>query len=220
MPVASPPGPASLRHDVKHIVAPGETLWRISKMYDVSASDIVRANQLKKSSMLSMGQHLLIPKASALRSVIPLYPNSKWKFIIIHHSATDEGDSLSFNKHHIKRGFGGVGYHFVIDNGSRSKINGQIEVAPRWIKQQDGAHCKASQMNCKAIGVCLVGNFNEERVSEEQMKSLVYLVNTLRNYYKIPLENIMGHGQVPGASTDCPGKRFSWREFKAALGKS
>lgn len=219
-PVASLQELPGLRQDIKHVVAPGETLWRISKMYDVPASEIARANQLKKPSALLTGQSLLIPKASALRSVIPLYPNSQWKFIIIHHSATDEGNSLSFNRHHIQRGFGGVGYHFVIDNGTSSKIDGQIEVAPRWIKQQNGAHCKASEMNCRAIGICLVGNFNVEQVSNEQMNALVFLVNTLRNYYKIPIENIMGHGQVPGANTECPGKRFPWQKFKSVLSAS
>ncbi|MDD5217176.1 MAG: N-acetylmuramoyl-L-alanine amidase [Candidatus Omnitrophica bacterium] len=220
-PVYSLPTVPVLRQDVKHIVAPGETLWRIGKMYDVPVDEIMRTNHLKDSATLSMGQSLLIPKASPLRSIIPLYPNPKWKFIIIHHSATDEGDSLSFNRHHLKRGFaGGVGYHFVIDNGSHSKVDGQIEVAPRWLKQEDGRHCKASEMNCKAIGVCLVGNFNAEKLSSEQMKSLVYLVNTLRKYYKIPPQNIMEHGQVPGANTDCPGKHFPWQEFKSALGAS
>ncbi|MCM8774841.1 MAG: N-acetylmuramoyl-L-alanine amidase [Candidatus Omnitrophica bacterium] len=219
-PIHSRPAAMSvMRQNVKHIVAPGETLWRISKMYDVPVSDIVNANQLKDASTVSMGQSLLIPKAAPLRSVIPLYPNSKWKFIIIHHSATEKGDSLTFNRHHLKRGFtGGVGYHFVIDNGTHGKVDGQIEVAPRWLKQQDGRHCKASSMNCRAIGICLVGNFNEESVSAEQMKSLVSLVHVLCHYYKIPLRNVMGHGQVSGANTDCPGKRFPWQEFNRRLG--
>ncbi len=213
----SSPSLPVMRQNVEHTVAPGETLWRLSKMYDVSIRDIMRTNHINSFSDLAMGQTLLIPKAAPLSSVIALYPSSKWKYIIIHHSATDEGDALSFNRHHLQRGFEGVGYQFVISDGSHHKVDGQIEVTPRWIKQQDGAHCKASSMNCKAIGICLVGNFNEENVSTEQMKSLVYLVNVLRNYYHIPPQNIMGHGQVSGASTDCPGKRFPWTEFRAKL---
>ena len=110
-----------------------------------------------------------------------------------------------------------MGYHFVISNGTKGKQDGQIEVSPRWIKQQDGAHCKASNMNHKAIGICLVGNFNEGRVSPEQMDSLVHSVNIFRKYYKIPLKNIMGHGQVHGARTECPGKKFPWAEFMRRL---
>jgi LysM repeat protein len=206
-----------IRQDIFHTVSPGETLWRISKMYDVRMEDIIRANNLKSPQSLERGQVLLIPKAAPLRPVIPLFPSNKWKYIIIHHSATDIGNGLSIFDLHIRRGFQGTGYHFVIDNGTEGKLDGQIEATPRWINQSDGAHCRASGMNYKGIGICLVGNFSKERVSQKQLESLVYLVNILRNYYHIPLKNILGHGQVPGARTECPGKNFPWNEFYSLL---
>jgi len=206
------------RQDVSHIVAPGETLWRLSKMYDVSIEDIMRTNNLKSRTELEIGQKLSIPNAAPIRPIVPLYRSSKWKYIIIHHSATDEGSAMYFNTAHYMRGFWkGLGYHFVIDNGTKSKVDGQIEVSPRWLKQQDGSHCKAGGMNYKGIGICLVGNFSKESVSEEQMTSLVYLVKTLMDYYNIPVKNIMGHGQVPGAKTECPGNNFPWKEFYRRL---
>ena len=210
--------PSVLRKSVTHTVAPGETVWRIAKMYDVDSGEILLANKLRRPNDLKMGENLFIPKAAPLRSVISLYPSKKWKYIIIHHSATDEGNALCFHSYHYQRGFTkGLGYHFVIDNGTKGKQDGHIETAPRWLKQQDGAHCKASNMNRKAIGICLVGNFNEERVSEKQMEALVYLVNRLRKYYKIPVRNIMGHGQVSEARTECPGKHFPWKKFNNEL---
>ena len=207
------PGPV-IRQDVVHVVAPGETVWRISKMYDVDINDIVRANKLKSSQNIAMGHRLKVPNAAPLQSVVSLYPSKKWKYIIIHHSATDHGNALGFHKYHKTRGFErGLGYHFVIDNGTQGKKEGNIEISPRWIKQQDGAHCKAGKMNYRAIGVCLVGNFSKDRVSEKQLESLICLVNRLRKYYKIPKKNIMGHGQVSGARTECPGNNFPWKEF-------
>jgi LysM repeat protein len=210
-PVYHPP-PQILRHDVIHTVGPGETMWRISKIYDVKIEQIMRANNLRKGDKLVMGQRLTIPNATPPSSIIPLYPSYKWKYIIIHHSASDVGDALSFHKSHInyRRWSRGLGYHFVIDNGSFGKPDGYIEVSPRWIKQQDGAHCKASGMNRKSIGICLVGNFSKDVVSEKQFLSLVYLVNILKRYYRIPFKNIIGHGKVPGANTECPGKKFPW----------
>jgi LysM repeat protein len=209
--------PASvLRHDVFHIVAPGETLWRISKMYDVPIRDLSSSNNLKTET-LEKGQRLLVPNAAPIIPVIPLYPSKKWKYIVIHHSATDEGNSLYFDKYHQGKGWEGIGYHFVIDNGTKEKQDGQIEVSPRWIKQEDGSHCSASNMNEKAIGICLVGNFNREYVSSKQLDALVYLVNILRKYYKIPLKRIIGHNQVLGARTECPGRYFPWEEFKKRL---
>jgi len=205
-----------LRQDVSHIVGPGETLWRISKMYNVPIKDISSANNLKTQT-LGKGQRLLIPNAAPIVPVIPLYPSKKWKYIVIHHSATDEGNSLYFDKYHQGKGWGGIGYHFVIDNGTKEKQDGQIEVSPRWIKQEGGSHCRASNMNEKAIGICLVGNFNREYVSSKQLDALVYLVNILRKYYKIPLKRIIGHNQVLGARTECPGKNFPWPRFKNSL---
>jgi N-acetylmuramoyl-L-alanine amidase len=181
----------------------------------------MRRNKLNRDDKLTMGQKLVIPYAMPACSIIALYPSRKWKYIIIHHSATDEGSALSFYHSHKRRGFiYGLGYHFVIDNGTRGKPEGYIEVSPRWIKQQDGAHCQASSMNHKSIGVCLVGNFSKEWVSDKQLLSLVYLVNILRRYYHIPLKNIIGHGQVPGAQTECPGKRFPWKRFFTELKKA
>lgn len=205
--------PSAMRHDICHTLAPGETLWRLSKMYDVTIEDIMKANSLKDPTGLEMGQRILIPQAAPLKPVVQLYPTSKWKYIIIHHSATDEGNALRFYKSHRCRGWKNLGYHFVIDNGTEGKQDGQIEVAPRWIDQQDGAHCKAGGMNSSGIGICLVGNFSKDKVTGKQMESLVYLVNTLRAYYNIPDKNISGHGEVPGANTECPGTKFPWKEF-------
>lgn len=220
--VVLPPTPLEeiegARKTITHEVAPGETLWRIGKMYGVSVSDIAKANHLSDISKLEMGQKLVIPNAAKFCPLIPLYPSNKWKYIIIHHSATDIGTALAINRGHKRRGFiEGLGYQFLIDNGTLGKSDGQIEISPRWIKQQDGAHCKADGMNYKAIGICLVGNLSERRPSEEQMDSLCALVNTLRNYYHIPVKNIIGHGKVRGARTECPGNMFPWKEFYRKL---
>jgi N-acetylmuramoyl-L-alanine amidase len=206
--------PPVIRKDIVHTVGPGETLWRIGKMYDVGVGQIVLANKLLDPVRIETGQRLLVPKAAPIKPVVYLYPSDKWQYIIIHHSATDQGNALMFDRAHNLRGFTrGLGYHFVIDNGTKGKIDGQIEQSPRWLKQQNGAHCKAAGMNNKGIGICLVGNFNNEKVTSKQMESLVYLVNKIRHYYDIPLTRIQGHGQVKGAQTDCPGTRFPWAEF-------
>ncbi len=209
--------PEILRGDVYHEVAPGETVWRISKMYDVEIEDIVSANRLKDAAVLEKGQRLLVPDAAPLQSVIPLWPSRKWDYIIIHHSATDVGNALDFDYAHKSRRWKGLGYHFVIDNGTSGKEDGQIEVSPRWIHKEDGAHCKANGMNYKGIGICLVGNFSEDSVTTRQMEALVFLVNVLKDYYHIPNSRILGHGQVKGSSTECPGARFPWSEFRRRL---
>jgi len=217
-PVTRPYTRPPVRRDTVHTVAPGETLWRISKMYSVPIAMIIRTNRLNNATDIKYGQKLRIPDASPVEPVISLFSNNKWKYIIIHHSATESGSSLQFHEHHLRKGWEhGVGYHFVIDNGASNKQDGQIETTPRWLKQQDGAHCKADDMNTKAVGICLVGNFNYEQVSAAQMKSLILLVNTLKRYYHIPRSHILGHRDVRGSHTECPGKNFPWKTLLRKL---
>ena len=217
-PHTSPSAPSPVPRTTRvHTVAPGETLWRISKVYNVPMATIMHANRLADGQPLKMGQTLNIPQASAPQQVISLFPSRRWKYIIIHHSATDAGSSLQFHRHHQEKGWDSIGYHFVIDNGKSGKPDGFIEITPRWLKQQHGAHCKASDMNSVGIGICLVGNFNQDTVTQAQMDSLVSLVQELGQYYNISKNNVLGHRHVHGSQTDCPGTKFPWDRFKRQL---
>ena len=68
-------------------------------------------------------------------------------------------------------------------------------------------------MNRRGIGIAIVGNYSDEKPSQKQLDTLVYTVNVLKKYYNIPTRNIMGHKDVPGAQTECPGNSFPWQEF-------
>ncbi len=203
---------------VYHTVGPAETLWRIAKTYDVPMETLLRANKLDDPTKIKKGQKIVIPNTRGPRPVIPLYPTKRWSHIVIHHTATHTGDAYSIDQMHQKRGFwNGLGYHFLIDNGTEGKADGQIQVGPRWIKQQDGAHANAAGMNEKGIGIVIVGNFSESRVSQKELDSLVFLTRTLQKYYKIPSGNVIRHNDVPGKNTECPGKNFPWSEFKRRI---
>ena len=209
---------SGIRQTITHEVAPLETIWRLSRMYDVSLDAIYAANSLRPGDTIHPGQKLIIPNAKALRNVIPLYPNGCWKYIVIHHTATDVGKAFSIHRNHVDRGFwNGLGYHFLIDNGTLGKGDGQIEVAPRWIKQQGGAHCSAGGMNEKGIGVGLVGNFDKEVPTTAQMQSLMHLLKTLCRYYHIPPSHVIGHRDAPGANTACPGRHLSLTTIRQNL---
>lgn len=198
-------GPRTIYHEI----GPMETIWRISRLYDVSPESIYSANRLQPDDPLLVGRKLIIPNARMIRHVINLYRNPHWKYIILHHTATGKGNARTIQSAHWQRGFwNGLGYHFLIDNGTLWKGDGQIEMSPRWIKQQEGAHCKAGDMNDKAIGIALVGNFSYEKPTRNQLQSLTFLLSVLCRYYHIPPANILAHGEVPGARTECPGKLF------------
>lgn len=201
-----------------HRVAPGDTLWSIGQQYGVPYREIMRVNGLTDPAQLAGGRLLVIPRPQAVQARIPLHPNPRWTHIVVHHSALVRGNAKLIDRAHRRQGFtNGLGYHFVIDNGTARRRDGEIEVGPRWLRQQEGAHCNAGGMNQHGIGICLVGDFTSRPPSPAQMAALLYLVQQLRAYYQIPVSRIIRHRDVPGKATACPGDRFPWRAFVARL---
>ena len=201
-----------------HEVALTETVPRLAQMYGVSEESILRANHLEPGEPLAPGRRLIIPHPTRYENIIPVYANNCWRYIIIHHTACEIANALKINRIHLDRGFtNGMGYDFLIDDGSLGKGRGEVEVGPRWTRQEAGAHCEADRMNFRGIGIALVGDFDRRVPLEAQMHTLTQLVAELGDYYCIPVSHVFGHCQVAGAHTDCPGNRFPWRRFKAGL---
>jgi len=143
----------------------------------------------------------------------------RWKYIVIHHSATDAGGAVSFGREHRKKWQNGLGYHFVIGNGTHTQA-GQIEVGTRWKRQGqgiDGAHAGNKKYNQWGIGVCLVGEFNSSRPSQRQLQALRSLCRVLMKRYGITADRVYAHKQVRKGHTDCPGNNFPLQAFKRSL---
>ena len=164
-------------------------------------------------------EHPIETPSNIPRNWYPQAAERNWSVIIIHHSATETGNMALFDREHKDRGWDGVGYDFVIGNGSDSG-DGQVEVTYRWRDQLTGAHCKTPNnwTNENGIGICLVGNFDDKRPTKRQMDTLVKLTDFLQKRYSIPQSRIYGHGSTPGAIvTDCPGRLFPMAQFKSSL---
>jgi len=151
----------------------------------------------------------------------PSQLGKKWTAIVIHHSGTKNGSSAIFDKWHREgRHWEGVGYDFVIGNGTNS-ADGRVEVTFRWRRQMPGAHCGGTPgnwANRDAVGICLVGDFDRTKPTSRQMLSLVKLIRFLQSRYRIPKSRIYGHNTTPGAPpTDCPGKHFQMAKLKSML---
>lgn len=135
----------------------------------------------------------------------------------MHHSSENRGNADMYDRAHRQRGWDELGYHFVITNG-RGGTDGTVEVGPRWKAQKHGAHVRISPdddnyWNRFGIGICLVGNFNNSLPTERQMQSTAHLIAYLQQQYDIPDSHILGHNQVPGAKTDCPGRLYPYSEI-------
>jgi N-acetylmuramoyl-L-alanine amidase len=147
------------------------------------------------------------------KSWIPDATARPWKWIVVHHSATPTGSASDFDRMHRDKGWDELGYDFVIGNGTDSG-NGQIEVGPRWSKQKWGAHAKTpdNRYNEYGIGICLVGNFDLERPTPQQLQSLARLSAYLIKTYHISPQNVIGHGDTK--ATDCPGRYMNVAQFR------
>lgn len=119
--------------------------------------------------------------------------------IIVHCSATPEGRDYTvedIDRWHRKRGFAGIGYHYVIYRDGT--IHGGRDVA------RVGAHCKGH--NSRSIGVCYIGGMDaqnrhpKDTRTDEQKKSLLSLLKHLRRQYP----GAVIHGHRDFANKACP----------------
>jgi len=60
---------------IYHRVEAGQTLWRISKIYNVDLDDIIRLNQLANSAKIEPGQMIFIPNRSKPQDYAVKYTN-------------------------------------------------------------------------------------------------------------------------------------------------
>ena len=141
----------------------------------------------------------------------------RWRFIVVHNSGTRQGNARIFDYYHryVRKMPNGLAYQFVIGNGTSSG-NGQIEVGNRWVRQIQGGHVHSDYLNNISLGICLVGDFNRDLPTKEQLEALDELIR----YLRIRVGKIDGkpaivkaHREInpPQWPTDCPGDRFPYR---------
>ncbi|MFQ5964526.1 MAG: peptidoglycan recognition family protein [Candidatus Scalinduaceae bacterium] len=153
---------------------------------------------------------------SSILSELHKFKVRSWKYIVIHHSASNSGNAYTIGKFHreVKGWENGLGYHFLIGNGNGSG-DGEIEVGDRWNDQIDGAHAGNKEYNRFGIGICLIGNFENSYPTKLQISSLVYLINYLHERCNIPRENIKMHSNF--RKTACPGGNFPYYEVMSSV---
>lgn len=151
------------------------------------------------------------PDLAALPAGVGVATARPWTAIVLHHSATRRGNAAIFDKQHREKGWGGVGYAFVIGNGTDTG-DGEIEVTFRWREQRDGVHAKG--WDDVSIGICLVGNYEETPPTPAQREALVRLLRHLRRRFAIPAERVVAHKKLN--PTACPGRLFPMTDVVAA----
>ncbi len=130
-----------------------------------------------------------------------------WTHIIVHHTGAEEKDAEQVRRYHLSLGWRDIGYHYVIERDGR--------VVPGRSLGLPGAHCKAAGMNFKGIGIAVLGNLNNHPPLPSQEEALENLVRGLQQRFGIPPANVLGHREVPGAATDCPGRCLDMERLRS-----
>ena len=134
--------------------------------------------------------------------------------IIIHCTLTPENQEVSIKEidtWHKKKGFYGIGYHYVIG------LKGEILIGRDL--QLPGAHCLGQ--NAYSIGICYVGGLSKDGKkykdtrTEAQKETLKKLIEGLM----VPYPHLTVHGHNEFEKTPCPCFKVK-KEFKAKNIKS
>ena len=125
--------------------------------------------------------------------------------ITLHHEGwhtvefTDTNTTMArlqhIQKFHMKeRGWGDVGYHYIVDRAGRV-----WEARP--LKYQ-GAH--VSDQNEHNVGIMLLGNFEKQSPSNIQLASSQLLIGNIMSSYNVPVHRVYTHQELK--PTQCPGR--------------
>jgi hypothetical protein len=148
--------------------------------------------------------------AAPARPALMIKNSGGWKRITVHHSAEAEPAPLDgsaessaaalrlIQRSHLKGKtppWGDIGYHYLIDPDGRVFQGRDLA----W----QGAHAKGEN-NVQNIGICLLGNFDEEHPTAAALESLRKLLDSLRQTYRIARSEVHKHAEF--RNTDCPGK--------------
>jgi hypothetical protein len=100
-----------------------------------------------------------------------------------------------------------IGYNLICET-----VNGIDQVFTGRLLSVSGAHCWQSNMNSRAIGILVVGDYDRRPIETNKFNLLIQLIEEVRDRYKklknitIPVKNVLGHREIPGVQKTCPGK--------------
>lgn len=129
----------------------------------------------------------------------------KWQGIILHHSATKDSGTVSWEaikEYHTKeKGWSDIGYHCGLEY-----VGDKIVFQPGRSLDLDGAGCVGK--NSTHIQICIVGDFDAVEPTEEMYKKVAHVCKRFMDMYGFGITDIRGHFSY--APKTCPGKLFNW----------
>ncbi len=144
--------------------------------------------------------------AAPTRTAVGIDPMLPIRWITIHHDAIEyrgrtkaqarDRMRLVQRSHQDHRTWADIGYHYVVDPQGRVWEGRPL----RW----QGAH--VGQANEGNVGVMLMGNFELQTPTADQLAGLQRTIIALRRACGVPVQRVRTHREWPHASTACPGR--------------
>lgn len=100
------------------------------------------------------------------------------------------------NYHTQEKGWGDIGYHYIVDRAGRVWQGRPL--------QYQGAHVRNNNEN--NIGILVMGNFDKQSPSDAQLKALFSAAETLTQQYSIKTAKVRSHQEIN--KTACPGRNL------------
>jgi len=148
---------------------------------------------------------------------------TKVKNIFVHCSATPWADAIVIDEWHKANGWSGIGYHFVILNGSPHKsveyfdfLDGQIHsgrpLDNDFYLEAEERGAQVKDRNSDSVGICLVGL---KEFTDKQLVAAKLLLSRLVEQFKLKTEDVWGHCEDPNTTKTCP--NIPMKEFREFL---
>ena len=132
----------------------------------------------------------------------PLSKRNSTDLLILHHSGTTTCTPDGIHNSHVGNGWAGIGSHYLVRKDG-TIFRGRPE-------DTVGAHAYGA--NNHSIGVCFEGNYQlEAEMPAAQLAAGQALVADIKRRWGIT--KVIGHKDVAGSTTDCPGKYFPLAEM-------
>lgn len=137
----------------------------------------------------------------------PNFDERRPNFVIIHHTSNDGSErALSTLTDPLRR----VSAHYLIArDGTIYYLVDELVRAWHAGESYWGGN---RDLNSTSIGIELDNN-GEESFAETQVESLLVLLADLKERYKIPMANFLGHGDVAPRRKNDPSARFPWKRL-------
>lgn len=129
----------------------------------------------------------------------------RWKGVCIHHSATPDGASSSWEairRFHVQtNGWQEIGYHFGVED-----VGGLVRLRIGRPLNLPGAHARG--LNNSHLGICVVGDYDKQPPTDAHLDVLSLAVADLARFYGFDItdQSIRYHNEV--AEKTCPGRLF------------